>query len=173
MPTVPTGIPSVGYWTARLVTAIADTAAPKLATEINAASSVSAECIFGKGWGGPSASYEKTKNERFCTIQSYERLGKLTYTIDDFVFAADPQSGAGNTALNKVWELVKDGWTGFLVLRIGKSVDTAPAVEDKVWVFPVEVGVAVPQVGADNEDQKAKCAVSVIGAVKRTVAVVA
>ena len=90
MPTVPTGIPSVGYWTARLVTTIADTAAPKLATEVNAASSVAAECIFGKAWGGPSATYEKVKNERFCTIQSYERLGKLTYSIDDFVFAADP-----------------------------------------------------------------------------------
>lgn len=57
-PTVPTGIPSVGYWTAKLVTTIADTAAPKLATEINAVSSVAAECIFGKSWGGPSATYE-------------------------------------------------------------------------------------------------------------------
>ena len=173
MPTVPTGIPSVGYWTAKLVTTIADTAAPKLATEVNAASSVAAECIFGKGWGGPSASYEKTKNERFCTIQSYERLGKLTYSIDDFVFAADPQSGAGSTALNKVWDLVKDGWSGYLVLRIGKSVDTAAAVGDKVWVLPIEVGVAVPMVGADNEDQMAKCAVSVISEVKRNVALVA
>ena len=106
MPTVPTGIPSVGYWTAKLVTTIADTAAPKLATEVNAASSVAAECIFGKAWGGPSATYEKVKNERFCTIQSYERLGKLTYSVDDLVFAADPQSGAGSTALNKVWDLV-------------------------------------------------------------------
>ena len=62
MPTVPTGIPSVGYWTARLVTAIANTAAPSLGTEINAGSSVAAECLFGKSWGGPSASYEKVKN---------------------------------------------------------------------------------------------------------------
>lgn len=173
MPTVPTGIPSVGYWTARLVTTIANTAAPSLGTEINAASSVAAECLFGKSWGGPSASYEKVKNERFCTIQSYERLGKLTYSIDDFVFAADPQSGAGSTALNKVWDLVKDGWTGFLVLRVGKSVDTAAAAADKVWVFPVEVGVAVPQVGADNEDQMVRSAVSVIGEVQRNVALVA
>ena len=156
MPTVPTGIPSVGYWTARLVTTIANTAAPSLGTEINAASSVAAECLFGKSWGGPSASYEKVKNERFCTIQSYERLGKLTYSIDDFVFAADPQSGAG-----------------YLVLRIGKSVDTAAAAADKVWVFPIEVGVAVPQVGADNEDQMVRSAVSVIGEVKRNVALVA
>lgn len=173
MPTVPTGIPSVGYWTARLVTTIANTAAPSLGTEINAASSVAAECLFGKSWGGPSASYEKVKNERFCTIQSYERLGKLTYSIDDFVFAADPQSGAGSTALNKVWDLVKDGWTGYLVLRIGMSVDTAAAAADKVWVFPIEVGVAVPQVGADNEDQMVRSAVSVIGEVKRNVALVA
>ncbi len=72
-----------------------------------------------------------------------------------------------------MWDLVKDGWSGYLVLRIGKSVDTAAAVGDKVWVFPIEVGVAVPQVGADNEDQMAKCAVSVIGEVKRNVAVVA
>jgi hypothetical protein len=32
--------------------------------------------------------------------------------------------------------------------------------------------VAVPQVGADNEDQMAKCAVSVISEVKRNVALV-
>ena len=173
MPTVPTGIPSVGYWTAKLVSTIANTASPSLATEYNAAASVSAECLFNKSWSGPDGQYERVKNERFCTIQSYERLGKLTYTVGDFVFAADPQSGAGSTALNKVWDLVKDGWSGYLVLRIGKSVDTAAAVGDKVWVMPIEVGVAVPVVGADNEDQTAKCTVAVIGEVKRNVALVA
>lgn len=173
MPTVPTGIPSVGYWTAKLVTTIADTNAPQLATEINAASSVAAECIFGKSWGGPSATYDKVKTERFCTIQSYERLGRITYSIDDFVFAVDPQENVGNAALNKVWALVKDGWTGYLVLRVGKSVDTAAAVSDKVWVFPVQVGVAVPVVGADNEDQMARCAVAVISEVARNVSLAA
>ena len=176
MPTVPTGIPSVGYWTAKLVTTVAaatTTGAVSLAGEYNNASSVAAECLFDKSWGGPTAAYEKVKNERFCTIQAYERLGQLTYSIDDFVFAADPQSGAGSTALNKVWDLVKDGWSGYLVLRIGKSVDTAAAVGDKVWVLPIEVGVAVPMVGADNEDQMVKCAVSVISEVKRNVALVA
>ena len=74
---------------------------------------------------------------------------------------------------DRVWDLVKDGWTGYLVLRIGKSVDTAAAAAEKVWVFPIEGGVAVPHGGADNEDQMVRSAVSVIGEVKRNVALVA
>lgn len=168
---VPPGIPSDGSWKVSFVSTIADPTMTKIATEINAAGSVAAECLLTKGGIGIDNSYEKFKDERLCTIAVFEQNGSLTWTINDLNFVMDPQTPTSPT--NKLYALVKDGWTGFLVIRMGKASDVAWAVADKVWVVPVQVGIPTPFAPEANSTLRAKAAVVVIGTVQREVGLAA
>ena len=126
MPTVSTGIPSVGYWTAKLVTTIADTNAPKLATEINAASSVAAECIFGKSWGGPSATYDKVKTERFCTVKPLSLMRWLVRLVTPpGGTVLEPFAGSGTTVEACIIE-------GFQCIAIEREADYLPLIRQRI-----------------------------------------
>ena len=165
---VPPGIPSDGSWKVSFVPAIADPTAPKIATEINAASSVAAECLLTKGGIGIDNSYEKFKDERLCTIQAFEQNGQVTFTVNDLNFVIDPQTPT--SATNKLYALVLNGWSGYIVARFGKASDAAWAVTDKVWVIPVAVGIPVPLPPEANTMTRAKASVAVTGTVQREVA---
>lgn len=168
---VPPGIPSDGSWKASFVTTLASPAAPKIATEIKAAGSVAAECLLTKGGFGLDNSYEKFKDERLCTIQVFEQNGSLTWSINDLNFVIDPQTPT--SATNKLYALVLNGWTGYIVLRMGKASDVDWAVTDKVWVIPVQVGIPVPLPPEANSTLRAKASVTVVGEVLREISPVA
>lgn len=169
MPTsVPPGILSDGSWKVSFVSTIADPAAPKIATEINAVGSVAAECLLTKGGIGLDNSYEKFKDERLCTIQAYEQNGTVTFSVNDLNFVIDPQTPT--SATNKLYALILNGWNGYLVVRMGKSSDVAFATTDKVWVIPVSVGIPVPLPPEANSMLRAKASVTVTGQVNREVA---
>lgn len=173
MPTsVPTGIPSDGSWKVAFVSTIADPAAPKLATEVNATGSVDASCLLTKGGIGFDNSYEKFKDERLCTVQVFEQNGAVTWSVNDLQFVIDPQTPTSPT--NKLYALVLNGWNGFLVVRMGISVDSPwSATTDKVWVVPVSVGIPVPYPPEANTMLRAKASVSVTGVIQREVALAA
>src|SRR5437870_12415854 len=68
--------PADGMTLVKIVTAIADTSAPKVATEINAASSIDISCYLTAGGWKPSLSEQVITDERLCTTQTYEQKGR-------------------------------------------------------------------------------------------------
>ena len=164
---VPAGVRSDGSWKVAFVSTLADTAAPKIATEIKAAGSVDGSCLLTKGGIGLDNAVEKFKDERLCTIDVFEQIGSTTWTVNDLEFVIDPQSDA--SAANKLYALVRDGWNGFLVIRMGKASDVEWAPEDKVWVVPVAVGQAVPLPPEANTMLRAKASVTVTGSIAKDV----
>lgn len=170
MPTVLDGVSSNETISLRWVETIADTAAPKLATEINAASSVALECLV-VGNFDIDFSVERTQLRRMCSRQVRERSGPVTYSIQDLFVVYDPQDMAA--AVSAAYAALSDGNSGFLVERRGVHVDTAWAVGDLVRVIPVEVANANPAPPEDDNELQARVAFTVIGNVQKDVAVVA
>lgn len=172
--TVPAGIPSNASWRVWFVPTMteAQQAAPSLATNINGASTVDASCLIVKDSGiGMGVDVEKFKDERLCSVQSFEQNGNTTYTMDDITYIADPQTPA--SAANKLYAAVGAGANGFLVIRWGMPADTTAAVGQKVWTVPVSFAPAIPLPPESNSLTRARQSLSVTGVVQRDVAVVA
>lgn len=170
MPTVLDGVSSNETVSLKWVEAIAVTTAPDLSTEINAAGSVTLECLLTETFS-PDASVEKAQLRRMCSRQVRERNGLVTRTVADLVGVYDPQDLAA--AVSKAYVALNPGDTGFLVVRWGVHVDEAWAVGDLVDVYPVEVGYRTKIAAADNDELQFKAGISVIGEVKEDVALVA
>ncbi len=167
MATVIPGIKSDGSWKVAFVTTLADPAVPKIATEISAVGSVAAECLLTKGGIGFDNSVEKFKDERLCTVDVFEQVGSTTWSMNDLEFVIDPQTPA--SGLNKLYALVRDGWTGYIVIRMGVSSDAAWATSDKLWVAPVAVAQAVPLPPEANSMLRAKSSVTITGTIQKDV----
>ncbi len=170
MPTVLDGVSSNETISLRWVTTIADTTAPSLATEINAASSVALECLV-VGSFDIDFSVDRTQLRRMCSRQVRERSGPVTYSIQDLFIVYDPQDMAAD--VSEAYAALTDGATGYLVERRGVHVDTAWAADDLVRVIPVEVANANPAPPEDDNELQARIAFTVIGEVQKDVAVVA
>jgi hypothetical protein len=164
---VPIGVRSDGSWKVAFVSTLADATAPKIATEIKAAGSVDGSCLLTKGGIGLDNSVEKFKDERLCTIDVFEQIGSTTWTVNDLEFVIDPQGDT--SATNKLYALIRDGWNGYLVLRMGKAADADWDPEDKVWVVPTAVGQAVPLPPEANTLLRAKASVTVTGPIQKDV----
>ena len=170
MPTVLDGVASNETVSLKWVAAIAATTAPKLATEINAATSVQLECLLTQTFS-PDATVEKAQLRRMCSRQVRERNGAVTRTIADLVGVYDPQDLAA--AVSKAYATLTPGAQGYLVVRWGVHVDTPWAVGDLVDVYPVEVGYRAKIAAADNDELQFKAGVSISGEVEEDVALVA
>ena len=170
MPTVLDGVSSNETVSLRWVETLANPLAPKLATEINAASSVALECLI-VGQFDIDFSVDRTQLRRMCSRQVRERSGPVTYSIQDLFVVYDPQDLAA--PVSKAYAALTDGAQGYLVERRGVHVDTAWAVGDLVRVIPVEVANANPAPPEDDNELQARVAFTVIGEVEKDVAVVA
>lgn len=170
MPTVLDGVSSNENVSLRWVETLADPSAPKLATEINAASSVALECLI-VGSFDIDFSVDRTQLRRMCSRQVRERSGPVTYSVQDLFVVYDPQDMTA--AVSKAYAALSDGNAGYLVERRGVHVDTAWAVGDLVRVIPVEVANANPAPPEDDNELQARVALTVIGEVQKDVAVVA
>ena len=170
MPTVLDGVSSNETVSLRWVETLANPLAPKLATEINAASSVALECLI-VGQFDIDFSVDRTQLRRMCSRQVRERSGPVTYSVQDLHVVYDPQDLAA--PVSKAYAALTDGATGYLVERRGVHVDTAWAVGDLVRVIPVEVANANPAPPEDDNELQARIAFTVIGEVEKDVAVVA
>ena len=162
MPTIVPGIASDETVSVKWVVAITDTAAPKLATEINAATSVDLTCLLTENWG-PDYSVETSEIRRMCSKVATQRGGAVTYTFPDFVFAYDSQ-GALTLPVNLAYAALVQGATGFIVVRYGVHVDTAWTVGDKVDVWNAQVTAGPLKLLPEaNSELKAKSSVVNIG----------
>ncbi len=137
----PTGVTAEGNVKAVVVAAIADKAAPKLATEINAASSVDISGYVMAGQFTPGGEQASGQNRRLGSKQTFQRLGRENPTFGDLQYVYYPQATAPD-ANNKAFETLVNLYTGFIVIRYGLDAQTtAFAVSQKVDVWPVEFGV--------------------------------
>jgi hypothetical protein len=130
--------PADGNTLVKLVTAIADTSAPKVATELLAASSVDISCYLTAGGWKPSLSEQVISDERVCTTQTYEQKGRSQRGLEaEYI---DNTNSANATLYNKAKDTLIPGVPMFVVVRTGLPYTTALAAGQKVTVYPITPG---------------------------------
>ena len=122
---------------------------------LGGATSVELICYLTKGTLGVAAETERGTDDRECATQTFEVLGNTTWTVNDLEYVWEPQAAA-LAANNKAYETLVQGTTGFLTIRFGITNDTALAVGQKVWQFPVTLGAQVPRTPEGNAGEKLK-----------------
>lgn len=137
----PEGTPTLGNTSITAVLAVADEDSPKLATEINAATSVNISCyLYDDGWTPGGTQTKQTKKRRLCSKRDVEQLFTATYTIGALRYTHDPQAadaGAGNEAR----ELMQAGTKLYLIERQGLDArEDALAVGQHTLSHYVELG---------------------------------
>ena len=168
---IPPAIDAEGAVKVFFVPALADPAHPTLA-ELSGAGSLEISCYLTKDGFGISADDDKSTDERLCTKEVYEVLGRAKWQIENLVYIWDPQGSAASVS-NKAYAAMKRGTQGYLVVRWGKDVELALAVADIVDVFPVTLGTQIPQKPEANSKLKVEQSVIVSGKVQRDKALVA
>ena len=124
---------------------------------LSGATSVDITCYLTKGTFGTSAETERGTDERECSVDAYEVLGKTTWTLNDLEYVWEPQAASASPT-NKAYDTLKLGTQGFIVVRFGlQDLDAAPlAAAQKVWQFPVTLGAQVPKTPEGGAAEKLK-----------------
>jgi hypothetical protein len=168
--TVPPGFVADASLRVWVVTTLANPAAPSLATEINAASTIDATCYLTNGFG-PDASVATISDDRLCLAVVLEDKGVTTWSISDLEYIYDVQNAASLS--NKLYAGLAENASVFIVARYGVSVDTAAAAGQKVDVFPVKMGPPIKLPPERNTKGRVKQKPFVNGVVQRDVAIAA
>ena len=166
---VPIGITSEGNVLVQFVPVIAAPGVPKL-TEISAAGAVPLHCALTKDGLALGGDQQTGTDDRLCSRQSFEIPGSYTDTLD-ITYVHNPQ--ATLPADNLAYTTLKQGVTGYVVVRWGKPWETALAVGNKVDVYPVTAGIQRKQAPEANSSLKVAQKMFVTGPVVRDVALVA
>lgn len=148
----PEGTPTLGNTKVKAVLSVASPTAPKLATEINAATSVDISCyLYPAGWNPTGTTAKGTKPTRLCSKTQLEQLNRTTWTLADLQYVYDPQ--ADDTAPgNEAKELLVEGTTLHLVERIGLDADEDVfAVGQRTRDHFVTLGAQIPS--GDRTDE--------------------
>lgn len=114
------------------VSAIADPAAPTVA-ELNAGLDLTCY-LTDSGWT-PGMSEERVPDNRICTNQNYSLPGRLTFA-PNISYVSSPAVSADDEARTTL----TSGSEGHLVWRPLVDYTTAVAANDKVNVYPVQLG---------------------------------
>lgn len=139
---------------------------------LTGATSVDLSCYLIKDSFGYDAATEKGTDERVCSKEVYETLGKTTWSFEDLLYVWSPQATTGS-ADNKAYETLKFNTPGYLTVRWGKDVEADFAVGDVVDQFPITVGQQVPQKPEANSKLKVKQSISVTGPANRDAKLIA
>jgi hypothetical protein len=124
---------------------------PTLATvsaaTLNAGQDIS--CFLMPDWDGPTATQSTGESRRFCSRESFQRLGRTSWSVPPLVYTYDPQTPAGDA--NAVYDALAEGNEGFLVVGYGIQPEDDFAATDLVDIFPVECGVQVKNARGSDE----------------------
>lgn len=145
---IPASITAQGNVKVAWVPAIAG-ASPTV-VEVTAVGAVDLSCFLMPDWGGITADQNKGEDRRFCSTESFDRLGTVKRSIADLVYTYLPQT-VGTDPANKVYTTLAAGTTGFLLIRYGLPVATAFAASQKVDYIPAIAGVQVKSVAGSDE----------------------
>ena len=117
------------------------------AVALNAAVDIS--CYLMADWDGPTPTQNTGESRRFCSRESFQRLGRTTWAIPPLSYTYGPQDDAGD--INAARDALAPGTEGFMVIGYGLDPADDFAAGDVVDVFPVECGVqAKPARGSDE-----------------------
>lgn len=161
--------PSDGNVKTTIVTAIADTSAPKL-TELNAVSSKDVSCYLTPDGFALTLEQATITDERLCSTETYGQPGRKTYGLA--LTGIDNTNSASETDNDLVDALV-EGTQLYLVRRRGVPFDDAWATGDKVTVIPFKPGVKMDVAPEANSVIRSTWQAFVTGQVQVEVAVVA
>lgn len=143
-------------------------AAPAAVTvaEANATGSVHLTCNI-RGFVANGAQ-TKTKKYRLCSIQGFDQLGRVDWTIDRPIFIDDPQAADSSTAYPH--KSLVSGMSGWILRRRGLASDpgnfTAFAAGQRYDLFQVTFGVRQPvpvQPDQDGQEFEYEQEIAVIG----------
>lgn len=132
--------PVLGAVKVAAVVAVADPAAPKLATEINAATSVGLTCALMAGGWAPTGSQGKgTRRRRLCDRSTAEVLNAVQYSIGALMYT----TGNPQAPETEITNLMVEGARIYIVERLGEDEDNVWAVADRVRTHYVELGAPI------------------------------
>jgi|GEM_PF-5855444 len=147
--TIPESVTAEGNVQALYIPAAADPTAPTPA-EITAGTDVT--CFLMPDWDGPSATQNTGEDRRFCSRQTFTRLGRTQWEVSPLIYTYLPQElGTPGDAANAVYELLAPDTTGFLVLAYGADPAVALTTGDVVDIFPIAAGIQSKQVRGSDE----------------------
>lgn len=144
----PEGTPTLGNTKVIACAAVTNKAAPSLATEINAVTSVDMSGYFIAGGWNPDATTAKgTKLARLFSKTTQERFNKTSWVISDLMYTHDPQAAIG-AAGNEAKNLLVPGAHIIFLERRGLDAQTvAMATTQKTRAFILELG---PQIDSGD-----------------------
>lgn len=148
---MPEGTPTLGAVKVKAVLAIADRTAPKLATEINAATSVDVSChLLADGWAPAAETAKQTKKRRLCSKKDTEQISTTTYTVSALRYIHDPQADDAAPG-NEAREALQEGLKFHFLERHGGDAQTQPyAVGDRTRDHYLVLG---PQIEMNDPDE--------------------
>lgn len=136
----PEAVKQQGNTSVAVVQTIADTSAPSLGTEINAATSVNVSCFLYSGGEGTTTTAKGEAPRRLCTTSTFSTFGNTTYDVSDLQYVYDPQA-ADNDPANEARTALTEGSEVYLVIRRGLAAETtAFAAAQKVDIWHVRLG---------------------------------
>lgn len=135
----PEATPSQGYTKLWAATAVADQSAPKLATELNAASTVELTGYLIGNFAPSGTQNKGTQPRRLGQTGQLDKLGNANFTAPTLTYIEDPQ-GDDTVAANKARAALAEGTEIFLVERLGLIATAAGAVAQKTRTHHVRVG---------------------------------
>ena len=155
----PEGVPSLGARKVKAVVTIADATAPKLATEISAASSVDVTLhLSADGWSPTGSTAKGTAPRRLGSKRTQERLNTTTYSVGSLRYVYDPQGDDADPG-NEAKALLLEGSKIHFLERLGLDAEDAPfAVAQKTRDHYLELGPQIPM--GDPTDENAEFVMS-------------
>lgn len=104
-----------------------------------------------------NAEQSKTKKYRLCSIQAFDVLGRVEWSIERPTFIDDPQ--AADTSVSYPHKSIVNGTSGLILRRRGLPTEpgnfTPIAAAQRYDIFPVQFGVRVPvPVNPEEEGQE-------------------
>lgn len=143
---IPDSVLAEGNVKVVFVPTLASVTAPT-AVALNAGVDIS--CYLMAEWDGPTPTQNTGESRRFCSRESFQRLGRTTWAIPPLTYTYGPQDDAGE--INAARDALAPDTEGYLVIGYGLDPAEDFTAGDFVDVFPVECGVqAKPARGADE-----------------------
>ena len=120
----PDGTPTLGNTKITAVLSVAVPTAPKVATELLAATSVDLSCfVYPAGWNPGATTNKGTKPPRLCSKATQEQFNRTQYTLPDLQYVHSPQL-IDTDPSNKARKTLVEGLTLYIVERQGLDAQT-------------------------------------------------
>lgn len=146
----PEATPTLAATKIKVTADIADPAAPKLATEINAATSVDVSLTF-RDWNPTMTPESGTAPPRLGTREQMPQEGRTQYSPIEVRYPYDPQADDTDPN-NSAKAFMAAGSVRDVVVRKGPDIEVPFAVADRTETWAVRCGKQVKTRSGDAQD---------------------